>query len=90
MTMIPEFDTEGLDRYCRWRRHWCVGGNSQAIVLLQHHGLAGALHLTVSRRSEPAIETRPVPGITPVLQEAALMLRDLLAMEQLAQGAHHV
>lgn len=90
--MMPWLDTEGLERYCTWRRQWRANVDSQAIAILRHHGMARALELTASVPPPPAPPTGAPPALDliPVMQEAAAMVRDLLAHECNVEGICHV
>ncbi len=89
--MTACFDAGGLARYCRWRRQWRAGVDSQAIAILRHHGMARALHLTAGLPPpEPSSDAPPALNLAPVLQEAAALVRDLLARECPLEGTCHV
>lgn len=90
--MTPWLDTEGLERYCRWRRQWRANMDSQAIAILRHHGMARALELTatVPRPPAPASGAPPALDLIPLMHEAAAMLRDLLAHECTVEANCHV
>ncbi len=90
--MMPGLDTEGLERYCTWRRQWRANVDSQAIAILRHHGMARALELTASVPPPPAPATgaQPTLDLMPVMQEAAAMVRDLLIHECHVEGICHV
>ena len=90
--MMPWLDIEGLERYCRWRRQWRENVDTQAIAILRHHGMARALELTASVAPPPAppASAPPALDLIPVMQEAAAMVRDLLAHEGNVEGSCHV
>ena len=91
--MMPWLDTEGLARYCRWRRQWREHVDNQAIAMLRHHGMARALELTASVPPPPTPPhggAAPALDLIPVMQEAAAMVRDLLAHESNVEGICHV
>ena len=90
--MMPWLDTQGLERYRAWRRQWRANVDSQAIAVLRHHGMARALELTAGVPRPPAAPAGAPPALdlAPVMQEAAAMVRDLLAHEGNAKGIRHV
>ncbi len=79
-------NAEGLERYLYWRRQWRANGDTQAIAIHCRHGLTRALELTarVPVPVSPAVSAAGlIPEIdsTPMIQEAAAMVNDLLAHE---------
>ena len=90
--MMPWLDTQGLERYRTWRRQWKANVDSQAIAILRHHGMARALELTASAPPPPPPPAGAPPALDliPVMQEAAAMVRDLLAHECNVEGICHV
>ena len=88
--MMAWRDREGLERYRTWRRQWRANVDSQAIAMLRHHGMARALELTASvPPSAPPAGEPPALDLVPVMQEAAAMVRDLLAHECSIEGIRH-
>ncbi len=85
----PSIDADGADRYDGWRRQWRLGGRSQAIGMLCHHGMARALTLTAPAGPRPAAPAPPAPSPDPldlsecaaVTGAAARMIHELLVRE---------
>ena len=98
MASLPpalSIDVDSVRRYDGWRRQWCIGGRSQAIGLLCHHGMARALTLTAPPGPPAAVPTSvassrdplPVSECTAVTGAAARMIHELLVHEA-GEGRH--
>ncbi|MYG65773.1 MAG: hypothetical protein F4206_03455 [Gammaproteobacteria bacterium] len=85
----PSIDADGLRRYDGWRRQWRAGGQSQAIAVLRHHGMARALEITepppppppAPAPSGPPPEPSPLSECAAVAREAVRMVHELLIHE---------